>query len=129
MTDVIERPFENWTRTSADLLATVFIHVDYSTPIQAVREELQRIVQNSKQWDGRVCALQVTDATERTIELRALTSAADSSSAWDLRCEVREKLIHFLQENIPEALPRVRAEIREQGSRGRDGEQEEGSSP
>jgi len=127
ITYFIEKPFENWTRTSAHLLGTVFLHVDYSTPIQAIREELQRIVENSKKWDGRVCGIQVTNATERTIEVRALTSAADSSSAWDLRCEVREKLIRFLQENIPGALPKLRAEIKEQESRGRDSEQEKGN--
>ena len=97
----MEKPFQNWTRISAELMGTVFLYTDYTVPIQAVRAELRRIVQNSKEWDGRVCALQVT-------------AASDSSSAWELRCEVREKLIDLLQKKYPHALPRVRAEIGEQ---------------
>lgn len=118
ITYFIEKPFQNWTRISADLLGTVFLYADYRVPIRAVREELHRIVEGLKQWDGQVCKLQVTNATERTVELRALVSARDSSSAWELRCEVREGLIDFLQKNYPQALPRVRAEIGEQGIQG-----------
>ena len=113
ITYFIEKPFQNWTRISADLLGTVFIYADYTVPIQSIREELKRIVENSELWDRQVCVLQVTNATERTLELRALVSAADSSRAWGLRCEVREKLVDFLQKNYPHALPRVRAEIDE----------------
>ena len=113
ITYFIEKPFQNWTRISADLLGTVFLYTDYTVPIQAVREELRRILEGSEKWDRRVCVLQVTDTTERTVQLRALVSAADSSKAWDLRCEVREKLVDFLQKNYPHALPRVRAEIDE----------------
>ena len=113
ITYFLEKPFQNWTRISADLLGTVFIYVDYTVPVEAVRSELQSILENSKLWDGRVCVLQVTNASERTVELRALMSAADSSSAWDLRCEVREKLIAFIRQNYPDALPKVRAELTE----------------
>ena len=112
MTYFLEKPFQNWTRVSADLLGTVFLYVDYTVPVQAVREELRKITENSKLWDGKVCVLQVTNATERTMELRALISARDSSNAWELRCEVREKLIHFLQKNYPDGLPRMRGELR-----------------
>jgi small-conductance mechanosensitive channel len=108
----IERPFQNWTRVSADLLGTVFVYTDYTVPVNEIREELERIAKNSDKWDGKVCGLQVTNATEQTMELRALVSAADSSKAWDLRCEVREKLIEFIQNKYPEALPKTRAEIR-----------------
>ncbi len=108
----IEKPFQNWTRVSADLLGTVFIYTDYTIPVNEVREELNRILKSSDKWDGKVAGLQVTDAKERTMELRALMSAADSSAAWDLRCEVREKLIEFVQKNYPEALPKTRAELR-----------------
>jgi small-conductance mechanosensitive channel len=111
ITYFIERPFQNWTRTSADLLATVFLHVDYRAPLDAIRGELTRILHESPYWDRRVNVLQVTDARERTMEIRALASAADASLAWDLRCEVREKLIQFLQAHHPESLPRVRAEL------------------
>jgi small-conductance mechanosensitive channel len=106
----IEKPFQNWTRTSAELLGTVFIYADYTVPVIKVREELHRILQASEIWDRRAWALQVTNATERTVELRALMTTADSSSAWELRCQVREGLLEFLQQNFPQCLPRVRVE-------------------
>ncbi|HVB34295.1 MAG TPA: mechanosensitive ion channel domain-containing protein [Patescibacteria group bacterium] len=113
----IEKPFQNWTRTTAALLGTVFVYVDYTVPVEAVRQELRRILEESRdKWDGQVCVLQVTDSKEQTLELRALMSAADSGTAWDLRCQVREKLVAFLQENYPQCLPRMRAEIREPAS-------------
>lgn len=104
----IEQPFQNWTRASAELLGTVFLHVDYTVPLDALRAELTRILSASPFWDGKVNALQVTEAGERTLEVRALASAADASLAWDLRCEVREKLVVFLQKNFPDALPHLR---------------------
>jgi small-conductance mechanosensitive channel len=108
----IEHPFQNWTRHQADILGTVFFYTDYATPIDALREELRRIVAQSPNWNGKVCGLQVTNASERSLELRALASAADASKAWDLRCEIREKLICFVQQNYPNSLPRLRAEMR-----------------
>lgn len=107
----IENPFQNWTRTSADILGTIFIYADYTVPVKEIREELTRIVQDSPYWDKKVVGLQVTNAGESTIELRALVSAVDSPSAWDLRCEVREKLLDFLQKNYPHCLPRTRVEL------------------
>ena len=107
----IEHPFQNWTRSSADLLGNVLLYVDYTMPVEEVRAELRRIVESTKLWKGEVCVLQVTDATEHTLQLRALVDARDSGAAWDLRCYVREKLIRFLQEKYPNALPRVRAEF------------------
>lgn len=112
ITYFLEKPFQNWTRTSADILGTVFLYVDYTVPIAGVREELRSIVEKSELWDRKVCVLQVTNTSERTVELRALVSAADASSAWTLRCEVREKLIEFVQKNYPEALPKLRTELR-----------------
>ena len=109
----LEKPFQNWTRISAEILGTVFLYVDYTVPVEEVRAEMKRIVESSPLWDKRVCALQVTNATERTVELRALVSAADSSSAWELRCDVREKLIGFIRQNYPDGLPKVRAELTE----------------
>ena len=114
VTYFIDKPFQNWTRTTAELLGTVFIYMDHTVPMDSVRTELQRILEASPLWDKRVCVLQVTNTTERTIELRALMSAADASTAWDLRCEVREKLITFLQQQYPDALPRMRAELNHQ---------------
>lgn len=107
----IEKPFQNWTRKSADLLGTVFIHADYSVPIEEVRQELHRILSSTELWDGKVWNLQVTNANDRTLELRALMSASDGGRAWDLRCLVREKLVQFLQQHYPESLPKTRAEL------------------
>jgi len=111
ITYFIETPFQNWTRTSADILGTVFVYTDYVVPIDAVRETLQRILEQSEHWDGKVCVLQVTNVSDRTLELRALMSASDASAAWTLRCEVREKLIEFIKREYPQALPRLRAEL------------------
>jgi small-conductance mechanosensitive channel len=107
----IEKPFQNWTRQSAALIGSVVIHVDYSVPVARVRDQLTEIVSQSTLWDRRVVNLQVTNATEGTIELRALVSAGSASAVWDLRCEVREKLIAFLQQTCPQALPRRRADV------------------
>jgi small-conductance mechanosensitive channel len=109
ITYFIEQPFQNWTRTSADILGTVFLYVDYTVPIDPLRGELTRILRASRFWDGKVNVLQVTDAKEHTLEVRALASAADASLAWDLRCEIREQLVGFLQRNYPESLPKLRA--------------------
>lgn len=112
LTYFTEKPFQNWTRVSADLLGTVFLYVDYTVPVEAIRQELHRILKSSSLWDGKIWGLQVTDTTPQAVELRALMSAADASIAWDLRCEVREKLLSFVQHDFPDALPRVRAELR-----------------
>jgi small-conductance mechanosensitive channel len=110
----IKNPFQNWTRTTADIWGTVFLYLDYSVPIEKIREELNRIVSSSELWDGKVAVLQVTDTSERTITLRALVSARNASDAWSLRCYVREKLISFLQKKYPESLPRIRIEEKPQ---------------
>jgi small-conductance mechanosensitive channel len=104
----IEKPFQNWTRTRADLLATAMIYVDYTAPIQELREELHRILESTELWDKKTWALQVTDATERTIQIRALMSARNGPAAFDLRCYVREKLVQFLKNKYPLALPHQR---------------------
>jgi small-conductance mechanosensitive channel len=111
----IEKPFQNWTRVSAELLGTVFLYVDYTVPVGPIRQRLKEVLDGTELWDKRVWNVQVTNASERTVELRALVSARDSSDAWDLRCLVREKLIQFLQERYPEGLPRLRAELRRDG--------------
>ncbi len=112
MTYFIEKPFQNWTRTSADILGTVFLYADYSIPVQAIRDKLSSIVKESELWDGRVCTLQVTNASERTVELRALMSARNASDAWSLRCQVREELISYIQQEFPSSLPKLRAEVK-----------------
>jgi small-conductance mechanosensitive channel len=107
----LDNPFENWTRTSADLLGHCFIYVDYRVPVEEVRKELRRIVESTPLWAGKVCVLQMSDLFETTAQLRALMDARNSGDAWDLRCYVREKLIQFLQEKYPDSLPRYRAEL------------------
>jgi small-conductance mechanosensitive channel len=109
----IEKPFQNWTRVTADLLGTVFLYADYTVPVEEVRQELKRILDSTDMWDGKVWGLQVTDATDRTVQMRALMSASNSGTAWNLRCFVREKLITFLQTRYPQSLPKARAEIKE----------------
>ncbi|MGB6874715.1 MAG: mechanosensitive ion channel family protein [Candidatus Acidiferrales bacterium] len=107
----LDHPFENWTRTSADLLGYVYLNVDYTVPIDELRVELRRICESTKLWKGQVCVLQASDATEHTVQIRALMDARNSNDAWDLRCYVREKLIQFLQEKYPRSLPRYRAQL------------------
>ena len=109
ITYFVEKPFQNWSRVSTDLLGAVVLHLDYQAPIGELRKELKRIVENSPKWDRKVCGLQVTDTKQSTIEVRALVSAADSGKVFDLRCEVRERLIEFLCRNYPESLPRQRS--------------------
>ena len=117
----IEHPFQNWTRAESEILGTVFFYTDYAAPVDAIREELKRVVAQSPYWNGKVCGLQVTNTTDRSVELRALASAGDASKAWDLRCEIREKLILFVQENYPDSLPRIRADMRANPTRERVG--------
>ena len=107
----IERPFQNWTRDAASLIGSIILHVDYAADVPKIRERLERVVQESKLWDGAVVNLQVVDTNARTMELRALVSARNAPQAWDLRCEMREKLVAFLQAEMPDALPRDRADV------------------
>jgi small-conductance mechanosensitive channel len=107
----IERPFQNWTRTGAEILGTAFLWVDYGMPLEPLREELRRVCEASALWDRRVALIQVTDASERAMQLRVLVSAGDAGRAWDLRCLVRERLIDFVRRQCPQFLPRVRAEL------------------
>ena len=109
----IENPFQNWTRTSAQLIGTIYLWLDYRVPLEPLREEVKRLCRAAPQWDGRVCVLQVTDTNEHAMQLRILASSADSSSNWDLRCFVREGMLAFVQRHYPDSLPRMRAELRE----------------
>jgi small-conductance mechanosensitive channel len=106
----LEKPFQNWTRTSASIIGTIMLYLDHTAPIGRIRAKLEEIVRASKLWDQDVVNLQVTGTTEHAIEVRALVSAANGSSAWDLRCEVREKLLAFIQSELPDSLPRRRNE-------------------
>lgn len=106
----IEKPFQNWTRTSADLLAAVMFYLDYTAPVDAIRHEVNRILENEPRWDKRVNVVHVTDLKERVMEVRVLLSARNSGEAFDLRCAVREKVIAFLQEHYPDSLPLTRVD-------------------
>ncbi len=108
----LEKPFQNWTRASTEILGTVFVYADYRVDVAAARAELARILEGQlgKLWDGKTQGLQVTDLSERSMTLRAVVSASDAGRVWDLRCVVREKLVTWLQQQHPDALPRVRAE-------------------
>ena len=107
----IENIFQNWTRNSSDLLGVIYMEVDYTAPIQKIRNALDSILQETSLWDKKVKALQVVNAKPQTIELRVLASASNPTDTWNLRCYVREKLIEFLQENHPYCLPKVRLVI------------------
>ena len=111
LTYFIESPFQNWTKQTADLLGSVHLHVDYTVPIEELRAKLTEIVKCTPLWDGKVVVLHVVDALPTAIQLRALVSARNSGDAWDLRCYVREKMIEFLQQSHPHALPRQRVDL------------------
>jgi small-conductance mechanosensitive channel len=117
----LEHPFQNWTRTSADLLGSTYVYADYTVPVDPLREELRRICSSTPLWAGKVCVLQVSDATQNTMQLRALMDARNSNDAWDLRCLVREKLIDFIQKNYPSGLPRYRGDFPMASSNGASG--------
>ncbi|WAC49881.1 mechanosensitive ion channel family protein [Asticcacaulis sp. SL142] len=105
----IEKPFQNWTRNSADIIGSVELFADYSLPIEPLRAELVRILNETKLWDQKVQVVQVTEAERDVIKIRILVSAADSPTAWDLRCLVREKMVGFIHANYPHCLPKTRA--------------------
>jgi len=112
ITYFIEKPFQNWTRVSADLLGTVFLYLDYTIPIEPLRQEMTRLLTASPLWDRRVNVVQITDSTkDGLIEVRFLMSASNSSRAFDLRCNIREAMITFIQGNYPESLPKTRLSV------------------
>ncbi|MCP9200081.1 mechanosensitive ion channel family protein [Gramella sp. GC03-9] len=112
----IEKTFQNWTRTSADILGTVFIYTDYALPVDSIRKEQTRLLNSTDLWDGKVNVLQVTNTTERTVELRVLVSAKDSPTAWDLRVFLREKLLDFIQREYPQHLPKTRIMVNDKAA-------------
>ena len=111
----IEKPFQNWTRDTASLIGVIAFHVDYRADVPRIRRWLEEAIKDAALWDGAVVNLQVIDADSRTIELRALVSARNAPQSWDLRCEMRERLIAFIRDEMPEALPRERAILIPQG--------------
>ncbi|GAA3952799.1 mechanosensitive ion channel family protein [Allohahella marinimesophila] len=114
----IENPFQNWSRYSADLLGTTTIWADYGIPIDPLRKEFTRLLEESTNWDRATASVQVVEAGEKAIQIRFLMSARNSNSLWDLRCAMREGMISFIQENYPEYLPRFRAEVEDNTAQG-----------
>ena len=111
----LERPFQNWTMQSPQIVQPVHFYLDYTVPIDELRQQVHRILSATPLWDGRLWNLQVTDLREDKVELRALVSAANSGAAWELRCHLREEVVKFLAERHPAALPRARIELAHPG--------------
>jgi small-conductance mechanosensitive channel len=112
LTYFIENTFQNWTRESAEILGTAFLYVDYSIPVEELRIQLNLVVHPSKLWDGRVCGLQVTNLSEKSMEIRCLMSSRNASESFDLRCIVREEMTAWIQQHYPEAFPTMRLSSR-----------------
>jgi small-conductance mechanosensitive channel len=112
----MEKHFENWTRESSDIIGSVYLQTDYNVPVEKIRAKLKEIVESSDLWDRKVLSLQVTDCKESTVEPRVLVSAAHASQAWDLRCQVREKLLDYLRSEFPGSLPRQRVDLSSSGA-------------
>jgi hypothetical protein len=112
----IEKPFQNWTKSSTDILGTVFLHMDYRVPFDELRAELTAILKSTDLWDGEANNIQITDSKAGFVEVRALLSAKDASDVWDLRVLVREKLITFLQKNYPDSIAHNRVMLTETGT-------------
>ncbi len=108
LSSVTDKPFQNWTLSSSSQIGSVFWYIDYMTPVQPIRERFNELVKESKLWDGQVAVFQVTDVTAEAVQVRGLVSAASPGAAWDLRCEIREKLLRWIQEAYPQSLPLVR---------------------
>ncbi|MEQ8928192.1 MAG: mechanosensitive ion channel [Fulvivirga sp.] len=106
-----DTPFQNWTKSSSQILGAVILYLDYNTPINKLREEFDQILNRSEHWDKDKKSLQVTDASEKTIKVRMLATARNSPEAWDLRCFIREEMVKYIQKNHPESLPTFRANI------------------
>ncbi len=112
----IENPFQNWTRTNAHIIGSIFLWVDYRLPLEPLRDKLVRLCNIAPEWDHRVQILQVTDTSEHAMQLRVLVSSVDSALNWDLRCKIREGLIEFIQHHYPAYLPHMRIHTQKQGS-------------
>lgn len=110
----IDNPFQNWTRSSSQLVGTVMLYTDFTVPINELRAELDRFLPTQELWDERVKNIQVTDLNERVMTIRVLVSSIDSGATFTLRCSVREHLITFIQQNYPESLPKTRVVLPEQ---------------
>jgi small-conductance mechanosensitive channel len=107
----LEKPFENWTRRSPELLGTIFLYFDYHLPVNELRKEFFRYVESHPAWDQRKKALVVSEAKETSMQIRALVSASDPEKLWALRCDVREALISYVREKHPNHLVTTRVNV------------------
>lgn len=112
ITFFLDKPFQNWTRINSDILGSVFLYTDYRFPVDELRKYVNQLIAGNENWDKKVCNVQVTDSSERTMTIRVLASSSDSSKNWNLRTHLREKLINFIKEKYPEYLPTVRIEMK-----------------
>jgi small-conductance mechanosensitive channel len=108
----IEKPFQNWTKTSADIIGSVTWFFDYSVPMEALRKKLDDLLKSSPLWDGNTKSLQIVGASDKALEVRAIMSSKNAGASWDLRCFVREEMVKFVRENYPKTLPTFRSEIK-----------------
>jgi len=107
----LDESFQNWTRTTSQLLGTAFFYLDPTADVGRLRAAFEEVVRASSHWDGRAVVMQVTDIQRDVMEVRGLVSAADAGQAFELRCEVRERLLAWIAREMPEALPRRRGEL------------------
>ena len=107
----IDHPFQNWTRNSSSITGSIILWLDYNTPIEPLRAETKRLCESAPEWDRRFQNLQVVDTSERAIQVRVLVTADDAGKNWDLRCRVREGLLSFIRQTMPESLPKIRTEF------------------
>ncbi|MDD3788053.1 MAG: mechanosensitive ion channel [Petrimonas sp.] len=103
----LQNPIANWTRTTSNIMGTVYLYVAYNLPLEPLRDKLGAIVKGNPKWDGRAQNIQVTDSKEWYKEIRILVSSANSSDNWDLRVEVREKMIDFINEQYPGSFAKM----------------------
>lgn len=106
----MERPYQNWTLASSELISEVTLNVDYSVDLNALRQALDEIVEGHPLWDGKIKTMQVTDMTDKCMIVRVVLSGRSATAVTDLCCVVREKLIAYLYHHFPTALPRLRSE-------------------
>ncbi len=106
----LEKPFQNWTRTTSDITGSIFLYVDYNFPVESLRKIIPELLKGNNNWDGRIWNVQVTKATEKYKEIRILVSSSDSSKNWDLKTDLMENLIDFINENYPGSFAKIRIE-------------------
>jgi small-conductance mechanosensitive channel len=105
LTYFIEKPFQNWSRSGAESVGAVVLYVDFAVPVDAVRAQLGQVLAGEPGWDGKVQSVLVTGATETTMELRLLIGAGKSNELFNLRCRVRERMLAWLHQTYPKAVP------------------------